>query len=260
MIDLHCHILPDVDDGSSGIDESLAMARQAVSDGIHTIIATPHALGGTASNPYEKIKKDVVKLQKRLEYENIPVLLCPGSEVYACPDMAERILNNETAFLCENRRYILIEFPLRFIPGRFQDELYRLRIKGVTPVIAHPERNPDIFHEKKILYELISMECLIQVNSTSITGGFGEDVMTCSHELLELRLAHIIASDAHSADKRPPVLSHAVKIAENILKDHAETIAMVDSRPKRILAGQRLEVPDTIRPKQKKTYGKRFWF
>lgn len=214
------------------------MAQYAVAEGIHAIVATPHAMGSSFQNSPEEIRQKVADLQSLLEAEGIPLRIYPGSEVQMCPDMAQRILAGEALFLCENNRYILIEFPFHTVPQRFHDEIYHLRLKGITPVIAHPERNPMILYENNILQELSAMGCLIQVNSTSITGGFGEDIMTCAHELLTSGLAHIIASDAHSVDKRPPALVRAVKIAEKILKNHNEVMELVWERPKKILNGQ----------------------
>ncbi len=244
MIDLHCHILPGVDDGPDDLEESLAMARHAVKDGIHTIVATPHALGGTFPNPPDKILNAASALRRRLETERIPLSLYTGSEVHICPDMAARILAGKTAFLCENKRYVLIEFPFQSVPDGFNEELFHLVLNGITPVIAHPERNPMVHFQPEILYELTAAGCLIQVNSTSITGGFGDDIMMCSHDLLENRLVHIIASDAHSARSRPPSLSLAVDIAGKILKSNEEAMKMVLSIPGAIIKGMPVKVPE----------------
>ena len=249
MIDIHCHILPSVDDGAQSVEESMAMARYAVKDGIHTIIATPHALGGTYPNPPEKVKKGVAQLREYFKSENIPLSIYPGSEAHLCPDLAKCILKGETAFLCENNRYVLVEFPFQSIPQLFLNELDCLRQHDITPVVAHPERNLLLFHKKQILHDLISMGCLIQVNSTSITGGFGKNVMVCAHDILKMGLVHIIASDAHSATHRPPALSQAVKIAEKILENHDEAMAMVDETPKKILTGDPIEIPINLSTK-----------
>ena len=246
MIDIHCHILPLADDGSSSMEESIAMARHAVSDGIHTIVATPHALGGTFPNPPEKIKIAVKDLQAHINSKDIPLSIYPGSEVHLCSNMAKRILNDEASFLSENRRYILVEFPFRKVPQCYRDELYHLRLNEIVPVIAHPERNPLIFRDKEILYDIIKMGCRVQLNSTSVTGGFGEKVMICAHDLIRLRLAHIIASDAHSAYHRPPVISDAAKIAEHILGDAAEADIMVNERSEKIISGDSIEITDPI--------------
>ena len=253
MIDIHCHILPNVDDGSSSIEESIAMARYALSDGIHTVVATPHALGGTFPNPPQKIKAACKKLAQHFQSENIPLSVYPGAEVHLCPDMAKRIMDGEAQFLCESRRYIMVEFPFQSGLHHFKAEIHHLCVNGILPVIAHPERNQTIFREKNILYELINMGCMVQLNSTSITGGFGEKILACAHELIRLRLAHIIASDAHAIYHRPPELSHAVKIAEDILGNKKDAMKMVDERPEKILNGDPLKLPVPKKPVKKKT-------
>jgi protein-tyrosine phosphatase len=241
LIDIHCHILPGVDDGPSTKDESIAMARYALDQGIDTIIATPHALGGSFSNPPDKIIKSVAALQRRINSLGIPIEILPGCEVHFCKGMASRIIKGEATFLCKNRRYILVEFPFQSLSTGFFDEIQQLVLNGITPVIAHPERNSIIHHDIEILHRLLLMGCLFQVNSTSITGGFGDNVMACAHTLLELKMAHVIASDAHSPDHRPPDLIKAVKIAESIMGNKEEVLALVEGRPWKILFGEPIE-------------------
>ncbi len=237
MIDLHCHILPGIDDGPADMNESLAMARYAVKDGISAVVATPHALGSGFDNSPKKIHQAILDFQNRLDIEKIPLTLHPGAEIHLCPDMARRIMAGETVFLSKNRRCILVEFPFQSVPMGFKEELFQLAVNGITPVIAHPERNPMIGHDPEFLHELAAMGCLVQVNSTSVTGGFGDGIMAVAHRLIEKRLVHVIASDAHSADHRPPALSLAVKIAQEILKNADEVLGMVETVPKRIIAG-----------------------
>lgn len=237
MIDLHCHILPGVDDGPAHIEESLAMARYALKEGIEAVVVTPHALGSGLDNPPEKIHQAILDLQNRLDMEKIPLILHPGAEVHLCPNMARRIISGETVFLSKNRRYILVEFPFHSVPIGFKEELFQLAVNGITPVIAHPERNPMIGHDLQFLSELIDMGCLVQVNAASITGGFGDAVMFTAHQLIIKRLVHVIASDAHSSDHRPPALSLAVDIARKILKNKKQALAMVEEMPQKIIAG-----------------------
>jgi protein-tyrosine phosphatase len=223
------------------MEESIDMARYAVDEGIHTIIATPHALGGAFPNPPDKIIKSVNALQRRLKSLGIPLLIYPGCEVHFCMGLALRIIKGEATFLCKNRRYILVEFPFQSLPKGFFDEIQHLVYNGITPVIAHPERNNTIHHDFEILNKLFSLGCLFQVNSTSITGGFGNNVMSCAHTLLEKRMVHVIASDAHSRHNRPPELTRAVQIAVSIMDNPDEVMALVSEKPRKILAGDPIE-------------------
>jgi protein-tyrosine phosphatase len=256
LIDLHCHILPGADDGACDIEESLDMARHAVDDGIHSIVATPHAMGGTFPNPPDKIITAARALSHRLETERIPLSLYTGAEIHLCPDMANRIMAGEAAFLCKNRRYVLVEFPFQTVSDGFRDALFHLILNGIIPVIAHPERNPGVYFQPGILYDLTAAGCLIQVNSTSVTGGFGDTIMKCSHALVENRLVHVIASDAHSARTRPPVLSAAVGIAAKILKNNDEALKMVSGTPEAIIKGLPVNVAEPKRPGRRRGGGK----
>ena len=251
MIDIHCHILPGVDDGASSLAESIAMAKTAAADGIHTIVATPHTLNESHRNPYSLVSDRAARLREVLSKELPALDLRIGSDAHLCHGLTQKVLNNEAVTINENGRYLLVEFPVFAIPPGATEELFQLKLNNIIPIITHPERNLAFQQNMEILYELIAMGCLIQVTAMSITGGFGEDAMEFSHRLLENRLAHVIASDAHSADKRPPVLSPAVEAAAHIMGSESEANAMVLDRPRAILEGKQVQVPEPGRPKKR---------
>ena len=246
MIDLHCHILPGIDDGPAILAESLAMARQAVADGIHTIVATPHALGGGHPNPPARICEEVKKFQEALNSKAIPLTILPGCEVHNCPDMADRIADGQASFLNKQKKHILIEFPFKDISKAYGDELAKLIKMGITPVLGHPERNPATYKKPKMLLEFITMGCLIQMNSTSITGGFGPLILENAKRLLQYRMIHLIASDAHSSGRRSPTLSLAVKFAGEVLDNPEDALAMVTTTPQQIVDGENVEIPTAV--------------
>ena len=243
MIDLHCHILPGADDGPAILAESLAMARQAVADGIHTIVATPHGLGGAHGNSPETVTRAVQAFQADLVSHNLPIQLLPGCEVHLCPDMADRICNGEAVFLDPAKNYILIEFPFKNVSKAFSEEIKKLIKANITPVLAHPERNPISFKKPAILAEFISWGCLVQTNTTSILGGFGKTIQAGAERLISRDMVHIIASDAHSAGRRAPELSLAVAFTGKILADPAKAMAMVTEIPEMIINGQEVIPP-----------------
>jgi len=255
MIDIHCHILPGIDDGPSSVAESLAMARLAISDGIRTIVATPHTFNDIYDNPAREVISGVARLYDRFLENGLELDLRPGSDAYICVRMADRIMAGEAATINDNGRYVLVEFPLQILPPGAVDELFQIKLKGITPVITHPERNPVFQRQPEILYDLVEMGCLIQVTAMSITGEFGREAMACAHRLLDLRLAHVIASDAHSSEHRPPILSPAIELASRILGNAAEAEEMVTKRPQAILDGTRVEIPDPKHPRKKS-----WWF
>ncbi len=250
MIDLHCHILPKVDDGSQSVEESLKMAEQAVKDGIHAIVATPHSLNGVYANRVEHVISGVTALQETLTANHLDLKLYPGADVHLCTDMVTRINNREACTINDAGKYILLELPSQMIPNRVKDEIFALKLNGITPIITHPERNAMVQHDPGVLYELVQMGALSQVTAMSLTGDFGEFIGQVSATLLRYRLVHIIASDAHSAKDRPPVLSGAVEQAAEILRDYEAAAHMATSVPAAILSGQTPEVPEPIRVKR----------
>ena len=251
MIDLHCHILPNVDDGPGSLEESLGMAAHAVEDGIHTVVATPHALNGLHSNPSKKIIADVSALQDALSQNHIDLKLYPGADVHLCPDMVKKIKIGEACTLNGDGKYIILELPSSTLPAGVKDEIFALKMNGITPIISHPERNSNIQQDPNILYDFICMGALGQVTAMSLTGEFGKLAGNMANVLLKQRLIHIIASDAHSIQDRPPALSEAVQKAAEILKSYDEAERMVTDVPLTILAGAAPETPEPSRIKRR---------
>jgi len=244
LIDLHCHILHGVDDGPQTLDESLAMARAAAADGIDTVVATPHTLNGVYRNPSEAVRSGVDALQKALDAASIPIRLHVGGDVHLVPDMMRAIHTGEAVTIDDQRKYILLELPSQSLPPSLTEEIYRLRIGGVTPIITHPERNMALAQNSEILFDLIDMGALVQVTAMSLTGGFGEFVRGVSERFLEQRLIQVIATDAHSVEGRPPALSLAVEAAADVLRDPDEALRMVRETPAAILEGNAVDIPE----------------
>jgi len=259
LIDLHCHILPGVDDGARSQDESLAMARLAVEDGVRAILATPHTLNGVYSNPTGKITSHVAALRDVLSKRQIELELYPGADVHLCPNMLELIEKGEACTINNAMKYILLELPSQTILRGVKEEVFSLKVNGITPIITHPERNALIQQDVEALYDLVSMGALAQVTAMSLTGGFGTFVAHSAETLLRNRLVHMITSDAHSLDTRPPILSRAVERAADILGDYEEAEGMVGSVPGAILANKVPQVPEPSRGKSKGRLFARFF-
>ena len=246
MIDIHCHILPNVDDGSRSLDESLQMAEQALKDGIETIVATPHTLNGIYTNSVEDVVSGVTALQETLTANHLDLKLHPGADIHLCTDMVQRITSREACTINNTGKYILLELPSQMIPNGVKDEIFALKLNGITPIITHPERNAVIQHDPSVLYELVRMGALAQITAMSLTGDFGEFIGRVSATLLRHRLVHVIASDAHSAKDRPPVLSDAVERAAEVLKDYESAEHMVTDVPAAILSGRTPDVQEPV--------------
>jgi protein-tyrosine phosphatase len=247
LIDLHCHILPGLDDGSSSPEESLAMARLALQDGIRTIVATPHALDGVYNVLPAEITEGVAAFQKLLGTSGLDLRVCVGADVHLSPGMAEKIKTGAVGTINDTGRYFLLELPPQTIPSGIKEEIFALKMQGITPIITHPERHPAILRDMNLLHDFISMGALSQITAMSLTGEFGEGVQRCSQELLKHRFVHVIASDAHSADSRPPLLSRAVNEAAELTGSDSLAASLVNDIPAKILAGQPVEIPEPMR-------------
>lgn len=208
MIDIHCHILPGIDDGASTITSSLAMAQEAAAQGIHTIIATPHHQNGK----YNNTKKDIItytnELNEQLQQENIPVTILPGQETRINGDMIADIEKDELASL-NDTKYLFVEFPSGQVPRYSKQMLFNIQVAGYTPIIVHPERNSTIIEHPSMLYEFVRKGALTQVTAASLAGKFSKNIQKFSHQLVESNLTHFLASDAHNTTTRGFVMNEA---------------------------------------------------
>ena len=241
MIDLHCHILPGLDDGSQDLEESLTMAAMAVKDGVETIVATPHSLDGLYTNSREDILEGVEELTRALAAKRIKLRILPGADVHLAPGLARKLRDGQAVTVNDTGKYVLLELPPQVIPAEVKDEIFALHLTGIIPIITHPERHPAVQRDLDSLRELISMGALCQVTAMSITGEFGLPVMNCAHAMLDRRMVHVIASDAHSTKSRPPLLWRAVEAAADVLGSDDEAEDMVTRIPAAIIEGKAIE-------------------
>jgi len=249
MIDLHAHILPGLDDGAENLDESLDMCRAAVRDGVTTIVATPHTGNGNYDSSRDRILAAVSELTDHLRSRGIELTILPGADVYVHEQLDVLITNREAMTINDNMRYVMVEFPKRVIPPNYRGWLFRLALAGFTPILTHPERNPAIHDKTDIVREWIERGGLVQLTAMSLTGAFGQETRKCSEELLKYNLVHVIASDAHSALRRPPVLSKALEYAASLLgPDYARKL--VEDYPSAIITGKTFNIPEPVRKKK----------
>ena len=214
MIDIHCHILPGADDGPRDLDGSLAMARQAVEQGIDTIIATPHHQNGRYINPRQEVIERVKSFNHTLKQADLELTILPGQEIRAYGELLEDYERGEIVTLGGHSSYVFLEFPSSHVP-RFADTLvYDLQLKGLHPIIVHPERNAEIIEHPDKLYELVKKGAAAQLTAASLTGGFGRKIQRFCRQLLEANLAHFIASDAHNTSSRGFHMEEAYQFLE----------------------------------------------
>jgi protein-tyrosine phosphatase len=214
MIDIHCHILPGIDDGAQNLTESLEMAKVAVSEGIKTIIATPHHKNNRYENPKDSIMKRVIELNEALEIEDIPLNILPGQEVRIYGEIVEDLGLGEILTMSESQ-YLFIELPTGHVPRYTETLLYDLQLKGITPIIVHPERNRELIERPDLLYNFVNKGTLTQITASSLCGYFGKNIKKFTFQLIEANLAHFVASDAHNTHNRTFKVVEAIDVIES---------------------------------------------
>lgn len=213
MIDIHCHILPGIDDGAATMEDSLAMARAAVKEGITTIIATPHHKNNQFINPKSSILTKVNDLNTVLKQENIPLTILPGQEVRIYGEVLEDYYKEEILTL-NHTKYLFIEFPSSSVPRYAERLLYELQTEGIIPIIVHPERNKELQEKPDLLYQFVKNGALTQVTASSVAGYFGKNVKKFSEQLIESNLTHFLASDAHNVTSRSFKMMEGLDVVE----------------------------------------------
>lgn len=209
MIDIHCHILPGVDDGSADMKESMDMAKKAVEAGITHLYATPHHLNEKYVNVKDDIINRAVRLNESLQKANIPLSIHLGQEVRIHRDVFISLEKEEILTLDDDGRYLLLELPSGSVPTYTQEVIYELQLKGIKPIIVHPERNKELIENHKLLFELVQEGALTQLTSGSIIGHFGKNVKSFSKKIIEHNLTHFISTDAHNIGSRGFTLQQA---------------------------------------------------
>ena len=211
MIDLHCHYLPGIDDGAANLAASLALAKAAVNSGITHAVCTPHIHYGYFNNDIDIISSTHVIFAAALAKENIPLKTHYAAEVRITPEIIKLQSQNRLPFLgyINERPVLLLELPHSHIPPGTEELIQWLNSNGITPMIAHPERNRDILANYNKAYWLKGKNVLFQVTAGAITGTFGEKVQECAFAMLKDGFADIVATDAHNLHKRPPELKEA---------------------------------------------------
>lgn len=201
MIDIHCHILPGIDDGAKDLTESFQMARQAAKEGIRTIIATPHHKNGQYINMREDILKQVDMLNEQLKERGIDLVILPGQESRIYGEMIEDYEQREILTLADTA-YVFVEFPSNHVPAYADQLFFDLQMKGLMPIIVHPERNSELVEQPDKLYKFVKNGVATQVTAASVTGDFGKKIQKFTFDLIESNLTHFIASDAHNTTTR----------------------------------------------------------
>jgi protein-tyrosine phosphatase len=236
VIDLHCHILPGIDDGAADLDVAVAMAQAFVADGVTVVACTPHILPGVYHNSGPQIRQAVQYLQQELDAQGVALQLTTGADVHVVPDLVAGLRSGHLLSLADSR-YVLVEPPHHVAPPRLHDLFFQLIVAGYVPILTHPERLGWIKSHYAAIQELARAGTWMQITAGSLAGGFGKTARYWAERMLDEGLVHILATDAHNTQRRPPNLSQGRDIAARQVGD-SEAEHLVVTRPLGIMNNQ----------------------
>ena len=238
MIDIHCHILPGIDDGANDLQTTLKMLGIAERDGITHIVATPHyRQGGTPT--MQDIQEKIQQVRVELDKKGVAVKLLGGADIRLTYELVEEIERNEIPTI-NNSRYFLLELP-DLIPPHLDDFLFEARIKGYVPIITHPERNYSLLSTPEKIESIRDAGALFQLTAMSVTGKLGRQIKKFTDQLFKKGYVDFIATDAHNTEGRPPLLSKAYRETFGIL-DKLEADRIFLENPRAVIENRELPV------------------
>jgi protein-tyrosine phosphatase len=240
LIDLHNHVLPGIDDGSPNLEVSMNMIRTASEQGITDIVNTVHFQHPKMDMipiTMDDITLRVGELQREIDSAELNVRLHIGAEVFFLPNLLELKENPLCTF--GNGRYMLIEFQMRNLPDIHRETLFDLKMAGVTPIIAHPERYEQVQNNIHVVHQWIKAGCLMQIDAGSLNGTLGKSAQKSAIEITQNRMCHLIGSDAHNDGRRNFCLKTALEHV-TVLTDESFSDMLIQNADK-VLKGQYIE-------------------
>lgn len=249
MIDIHSHVIPGIDDGAKDEEMAISMLKMAEGCGTEKLVVTPHFMRGRFDYEYNEITEEVDKLRELAKENNIDIEIYQGQEVYYS-DRIVKYYNRGAIGTINGTRYMLIELPmLEFNLDQVIDNLYELQLKGVAPIIAHPERYRPFIKKPSLINKLIKEGCLFQLNAGSITGEFGKDVKKTAEAYLMNRVYNFVGSDAHRVVNRNTDLTQFLNIVER------EDLDLFKESSEAMLNNEEVEFVGTALQEKKKFLG-----
>jgi protein-tyrosine phosphatase len=235
VIDIHCHILPEVDDGPKSWEIAEAMCRMSAQDGIEHIVATPHA-----NDRYFYDREYLSGLLRNLQQRaGQTPRLSLGCDFHLSYENMKSAMEAPERYCIGNSQYLLVELSNFSIPPQIDEWFTQLREKRITAIITHPERNPMLQQAAQRVLQWVELGCAVQVTASAITGSWGDRARETAEWLLKEKAVHFVATDAHDIQRRPPVLSDARKI---VAKEYGEALAqaLVEGNPRAVVNGRSL--------------------
>jgi protein-tyrosine phosphatase len=236
MFDLHCHILPGLDDGAADLSVSIEMAKAFVADGVTVAACTPHILPGLYLNSGPQIRQATADLQQVLDREGIPLKLVTGADNHITPSFVAELRSGHLLSLADTR-YVLVEPPHHVAPPRLEDLFFNLLVAGFVPILTHPERLTWIESHYQTVQRLAQAGVWMQLTAGSLSGAFGRTPQYWSERMLDEGIVHILATDAHDVERRPPNLGQGREFAAKRVGD-IEAEHLVVTRPQGVLMNE----------------------
>jgi protein-tyrosine phosphatase len=244
MIDIHHHLLWNLDDGASSVETSVEMAKIAAADGISHVVCTPHANGQYVYEP-QIIAEKISELQRILDREEIALKLGHGCDFHMSYENIQDAKLDPSRFSINGFGYLLVEIPDYGVPRGLTEIFYQLQLAGLTPILTHPERNPTLQSDQSRILDWLRGGVLIQVTAGSVVGRMGRQAEKMAHELLANRWVHFLATDAHNTTSRPPKMHGAFDlVAKKYGPDYARLLCI--SNPLAAFMGKPL--PPQVEP------------
>lgn len=253
MVDLHCHLLPGLDDGSKNMETSLRLAKEAVENGVTHALLTPHHLNGRYVNHKSDVIEATKQFQSVLNDHQISLTVFPGQEVRINGRLLDALDHDDILFADEGNRYLMLEFPDNSVPHYTGQMIFQLQQRGITPVIVHPERNTAIMDHPELLTDLLKKGCLSQITASSYVGTFGKKVADFSDKLISHGHGYVFASDAHDLPGRKYEMYQAFeKLGQEFGQELVDTY---QQNARQIINGDGVPLNDIQAIKKKKWFG-----
>jgi protein-tyrosine phosphatase len=242
MVDIHCHILPAVDDGSKSWEMTAEMCRMAIADGITHIVATPHC---NDEFTYER-NRCAEMMGELYELAGGQLTFSLGCDFHFSYENIQDALENPHRYTIDGTNYLLVELSNFGITPAVKQHLEELAVLGIVPILTHPERNMILLKRPEMVLDFVQQGCLVQVTADALTGFWGSAPKKMAEKLLKRGAVHVIASDAHDAQKRIPLLSRARDVVAKLASPEVAN-ALVQLNPAAIVSGVTLPHQPALR-------------
>jgi len=238
IVDIHSHLLPGLDDGARTLETARRMCERYVTEGVSTVVATPHLCDPRFPVTPQDVRRGVQELSAECRSRNIQLNILPGGDVRLVPELLSRLERGDVLTLGDTGRYLLLELPTQTVPA-IQDLVDELAERGVRVIVSHPERNMELWWKPGGLARLVEWGCLVQLTGDSLLGGFGRAARRSAERFLRAGLVHVVASDAHSLRSRAPSFREVRKRLDCLVGEEV-TRELLATNPERITRGEPL--------------------